>query len=233
MIALFLCTSCASPLHVEDSTFKPPASYANYKEFDGLQIAIDPICSKSRLSENFGTDLWKANILPVQLIVANKGNKELEINHQQIFAVSDDGTYRVAQTLDTTAKNVRKSSIGQTVAAGTVAGAVVGTAVGAGIGAGVGSAFDDAGQGAKTGAIVGGTSGAASGMGHGLSDSITLEFKKQLAAHAFEDKVIYPGDIHQGYIYFRWKPYNKIRIKLFNITDNQHQEIFIPVNTRR
>lgn len=228
VLLLFFVAACAKPLQVEDATFKPPEAYSGHERVDGLVVAINPIYSKTELENKFGTDLTKANILPVQLVVSNKGNKEVEINHKQIFAVSGDGTYRVAHTLDTTAQNVRKSSIGQTAATGAVAGAMVGTAVGAGIGAGVGSATNDAGQGAQVGAIIGGTSGAATGLGHGLSDSITLEFKKQLAKHAFEDRVIYPGDIHQGYIYFRMKQYQKLRMKVFNITDNTHSEVFLP-----
>lgn len=232
-LIIFLCLSCASPLHVEDVAFRTPNSYSNYKTIDGLDIAINPITSKSRLKEFFGTDLKEAGILPVQLIVENKGGNEIEINYRQVFAISNDNTYRVAQTLSTTAKNARKSSIGQTAATGAVTGALVGTAVGAGIGAGVGSAYDEIGEGAKSGAIVGGTTGAATGMGQGLSDSITMKFKKQLAKHAFGDRVIYPGDIRQGFIYFRWIPYKKIRIKLFNITENKNKEIFMPVNIIR
>jgi len=232
LLILFV-ASCAAPMKVEDVSFKHPAAIPNNQTIDGLVIAIEPVCSLERCKEIFNTDLKEADVLPVQLIVHNQGDKEFEINHQQIFGITPQGDYQVAFTLGTTANKIRRSSIGTTAVTQTVAGAMVGAAVGAGVGAGVGSAAGDTGQGAEAGAIIGGTAGAAGGLAAGTSDRWTLEFKKQLAIHAFEDRVIYPGDIHQGFIYLRWKPYTKLRMKLFDITDNKNQEVLFPMTVWR
>ncbi|WP_244859932.1 hypothetical protein [Nitrosococcus oceani] len=208
-------------MNTDTVSFKSPAHYANHQQIDGLDIAMIPIDSPDRSKAIFGTDLKTANILPVHLIVENKGTKEFEINAQQIFGVVANGEMTAAYSLGKSAQHVRRSSIGTTAVTGAVVGAVAGAAVGAGLGAAIGHAAGDSGGGAGAGAAIGGATGAATGAGAGLSDAITIQFKKELASLAFEDRVIYPGDIQQGFIYLKWNPYQKIRVKVFDITDNK------------
>jgi outer membrane lipoprotein SlyB len=213
--------SCAAPLKTDTVTFLPPSAYPNFQNINGLQIVAVPIVSEMKLKEIFGTDLKVASILPIHLIVQNNGNDEFEINSQQIFGISQTGEYTVAYNINKAAEHVRSSSIGTTAVTGAVAGAVVGAAAGAAIGAGVGHASGDSSTGAESGAIIGGTMGATSGTAAGLSDSFTIQFKKELANLAFEDQVVFPGDIKQGFVYLKWKNYNKIRVKIFDITSNR------------
>lgn len=212
---------CAAPLKTDTVTFLLPSSYPNFQYVNGLQIAVVPIVSKTKSEEMFGTDLKAANILPIHLVVQNIGNEEFEINSEQIFGISPNGEYTVSYNLNKAAEHVRSSSIGTTAVTGAVAGAVVGAAAGAAIGAGIGHASGDSSTGAESGAIIGGTVGATSGTAAGLSDSFTVQFKKELANLAFEDQVIFPADIKQGFVYLKWKSYDKIRIKIFNITANK------------
>ena len=215
-----LVAGCASPLKTDTVSFMPPSSYQNHQMVNGLEIAVVPIVSEQKSDEIFGTDMKEAEILPVHLVVQNSGNDEFEINSQQIFGISPNGEYTVAYNLIKAAEHVRGSSIGTTAVAGATAGAVVGAAVGAAVGAGVGHASGNSSTGAQSGAIIGGAVGATSGAAAGLSDSFTIQFKKELSNLAFEDQVIYPGDIKQGFIYLKWKSYTKIRMKVFNITTN-------------
>ncbi|UJS18489.1 MAG: hypothetical protein L3J17_05380 [Candidatus Jettenia sp.] len=233
ILIVLILSGCASPLKTDTVSFEPLSSYKNKQEIDSLEIAVVPVDSLEKSKEIFGTDLKSANILPIHLIVQNNGKKEFEINHQQIFGITPDGKYTVAYTLNKTAEHVRKSSIGTTAVAGAVAGTLAGAAIGAGIGAGIGYAGGDASTGVATGAIIGGTAGAATGTAVGLSDSFTVKFKQELANLAFEDKVIFPRDIQQGFIYLKWASYNKIRIKLFDITDNKVHELVFDVSVAR
>lgn len=235
ILAFFVLTvvGCAAPMKVQDVSFTPPEAIPGHLNVDGLMIAAVPIDSLERSNAIFHTDLKDAEVLPVQIIVRNTGKNEIEINHQQIYGITPYGDYQVAFTLDSAATNIRSSSIGRTAVAQTVAGAVVGTVVGVGIGAGIGAAAGDTGTGAQAGAIIGGTAGAASGLAKGMSDRWTFEFKKQLTIHAFEDRVIYPGDIQQGFIYLRWQPYSQLRIKLFDITKNTTHEVVFPFYVSR
>lgn len=216
LIVFSLLAGCAAPLKTDTVSFMPPEAYPGSIEISGLQLAVVPFDSLEKCIQTFGTDLKEAEILPFHLIVQNNGAKEFEINHKQIFAVSGNGEYTVAYNLNKAAEHVRSSSIGTTAVTNATVGAVAGAVVGAAVGAAVADS-----EGAQAGALIGGTAGASSGAAAGLSDSYTVKFKKELANLAFENKVIYPGDIQQGFIYFKWKNYNKIRIKLFNITDNK------------
>ncbi len=236
-IAIFLCysmlMSCAAPLKVENVSFQSPESVPNHQEIEGLKIAVVPIDTAEKSKAIFNTDLKEANILPIHVIIRHTGTKEFEINHQQMFGIQSDGSYSVALTIGTAAQNVRSSSIGTTAATSAVVGAVAGAAIGAGIGAGIGSASGDTGAGAQAGAIIGGTTGAASGTAAGLSDNFTIEFKKQLAIHAFEDRVIYPSDMSQGFVYLPWRPYQQFRMVIFDINTGTRKEIIFPISVYR
>lgn len=233
ILTFFILSGCASPLKTDTVSFMMPQSYQNSKEVDGLNVAINPIDSEEKSEEIFGTDMKTADILPIQLIVHNTGMKEFEINHQQIFGVTANQEYTVAYTLNKAATHVRNSSIGTTAVTGAVVGALAGAAIGAGVGAGIGHASGDTGKGAEAGAIIGGTEGTAIGLGAGLSDSFTVKFKRELANLAFEDRVIFPGDMQQGFIYLKWKPYKTIRVKIFNINDNKIYDLQFDVNVKR
>lgn len=225
--------SCAAPLKTDTVSFKTPESYANHQTIDGLRIAVIPIDSLEKSEEIFGTDLWQAGILPVHLIVQNNGTKEFEINHAQIFGITPTGEMTSAYSLNKSAEHVRSSSIGTTAVAGAVAGAVVGTALGAAVGAGVGYAAGDAGTGAVTGTAIGGAAGIAQGTAAGLSDSFTVQFKRELANLAFGDRAIYPSDIQQGFIYLKWNLYSEIGAQIFNITDNTYHALKFPLKISR
>lgn len=211
---------CAKPLRTDTASFRLPELYKNHVVLEsGLALAVDPVSTLDESEALFGTDIFEAGLFPVQIIVHNRGRNEYEIDASQVFAITPKSDFFVAYNLGQSAERVRGSSVGTSVAAGAAAGAILGAAVGAGIGV----AADDAGRGAASGAIIGATAGAAGGA----SDSITLDFKKQLANLAFGNRVIYPADMQQGFIYFKNQPYTAIRIKIFDITDNTQRELVL------
>lgn len=232
-IVYILVSSCAAPLKTSTVSFKTPSSYPNYHELDGLHIAINPLVDKKDCESVFGTDLREAEILPVQIIVHNTGRKEYEIDDQQVFGVEPNGVFTQSYSIVAGAEKVRASSIGTTVATGATVGALLGAAMGASLGAAAGSATGDAGAGAAAGAALGGATGAVAGTGAGMSDVFTLRFKRELAQVAFGDRAIYPGDIHQGFVYLPWKHYSHIRLKVLNVTDNSVIELKFPIHVSR
>ena len=210
LIIILFIFGCSAPLKTDTVSFKLPSFYINHKSVDGLNIAVIPVDTLKESEKTFGTDLKTANILPVHLVIQNSSNKEFEVNHQQIFAINPNEELTVAYNLNKTAEHVRSSSIGTTTATHAVAGALAGAAIGAGLGAAIGSASDNSGSGARTGAALGAAVGGTSGAGVGLSDSITFQFKRELANLSFGDRVIFQGDIQQGFIYFKWQNYKSI-----------------------
>jgi len=234
IILLLMLTGCAAPLRTDTTTFRLPTQYPNHQEIDGLELAVVPVAGVERSRAVFGTDMHTAGILPVQIIAQNKGSREFEVNAAQMFGMTPNGELTVAYTLRRSAERVRESSIGATAATQAAVGAIAGAAAGAAIGAAAsGASGGDAGSGAAAGAAIGGAVGAGSGAAAGLSDAITVQFKKELAAVAFEDRVVYPGDLQQGFIYFKWKPYTQVRVKVFNITTGETREMVFDVRLAR
>ncbi|HXG53730.1 MAG TPA: hypothetical protein VNN77_20190 [candidate division Zixibacteria bacterium] len=191
-------------------------------------IAVDVLDTPEKSSRVFGTDLAAADILPVHLIVSNKGSQEFEIDAGQIFAVAG-GEYYPAFNLTQAAERVRESSIGTTVATQAAVGAIAAAAAGAAVGAGIGHAAGDSGRGAAAGAAIGAGTGGIAGAAAGASDSYTNRFRYELAVQDFGARNIYPGDLHRGFIYFQQQPYSTIRVKVTNVSERKSEIVEIPV----
>lgn len=228
-LLLFAVTiGCAPPLRTSVAPFRPPESLPNSKKVWDLVVAADVIDTPEKSTRIFGTDLAAAEILPVHLIVSNKGSEEYEVDAAQIFGVSK-GEYYPAYNLSQAAQRVRESSIGTTVAAQAAVGALAMAAAGAAAGAGIGHAAGDAGRGAAAGAAIGGGTGALAGAGAGASDSYTHRFRHELAVQDFGAKNIFAGDLYRGFIYFQRQPYSVLRVKVTNISQRRTEVIEIPI----
>jgi hypothetical protein len=228
LVAMLFFAGCAAPLRTSVAPFRPPGQLPNAQKVWQLVIAADVLDTPEKSARVFGTDLAAADILPVQLIIENKGHQEYEIDAAQIFGAAA-GEYYPAFNLSQAAQRVRESSIGTTVVGQAVLGALAGAAAGAAIGAAVGSAGGDSGQGAAAGAAIGGAVGGTSGAAAGASDRYTHQFRHELAAQDFGDRVIFSGDLHQGFIYLQVQPYTVLRVKVTNISERTTRVVEIPV----
>jgi len=119
------------------------------------------------------------------------------------------------------------------VATQAVLGALATAAAGAAIGAAAGGAAGDAGKGAAYGAAIGGAVGVTSGAVAGVSDRFAHQFRHELTIQDFGDRVIFPGDLVQGFSYFQLQPYRPLRVKVTNLTERKIQEIELPVTIHR
>jgi outer membrane lipoprotein SlyB len=227
LLALLL-GGCAAPLRTSVAPFRAPESFPNAKKVGELTIAVDALDTAEKSARVFGTDLAAADILPVHLIVSNKGAQEFEIDSAQIFGIAG-GEYYPAFNLTQAAERVRGSSIGTTVAAQAAVGAIATAAAGAAVGAGIGHAAGDSGRGAAAGAAIGAGTGGLAGAAAGASDRYTNRFRYELAVQDFGARNIYPGDMHRGFIYFQRQPYSTIRIKVTNVSERRVEVIEIPV----
>jgi outer membrane lipoprotein SlyB len=232
LLALFLAGvlsgACSAPLKTSVAPLRMPATYSSFVQWEGLELAIDPIDTPEKSQLIFGTDMWEATVLPLHLIARNVGTHEFEIASGQIFGVAPSGELANAYTLQQATDRVRASSIGTTAATGLVVGALAGAAAGAAIGGTVAG-----GRGVGTGAAIGGTAGGMAGTAEGASDTITHRFRRELAAQDFSDRVVRPGHIEHGFLYMQWAQYRGVRLLLFDITTNKRQEISLPITVSR
>lgn len=223
---------CAAPLRTSVAPFRAPAQLPNATQVWSLIIAADPLDTPERSSRVFGTDLGAADILALQLVVENRGSEEYEIDAAQIFGIAGS-EYYPAYNLSQAAQRVRESSIGSTVAAQAVLGALAGAAAGAAIGAAAGAAAGNTGRGAASGAAIGTAVGGTAGATEGASDRYTHQFRHELAAQDFGDRVIFRGDLHQGFIYFQRQPYRALRVKVTNVTARETRVVEMPLTLAR
>lgn len=228
-ILLLAIVGCAAPLRTSVAPFRPPESLPNSKRVWDLVVAAEVIDTSEKSTRIFGTDLAAAGILPVHLIVSNKGSEEYVINAAQVFAVAQ-GEYYPAYNLSQAAQRVRESSIGTTVAAQAAVGALAMSAAGAAVGAGIGHAAGDAGRGAGAGAAIGAGTGALGGAAAGASDRYTHQFRHELAVQDFGAKNIFAGDLYRGFIYFQRQRYTALRVKVTSISQRKTEVIEIPVS---
>lgn len=107
--------SCAAPLKTSVAPFRLPESLPNNAKVWDLTVAVDVIDTPEESNRIFGTDLAAAGLLPMHLIVSNKGREEYAVDASQVFGAAN-GKYFPAYTLSQAAQLVRDSSIGTTVA---------------------------------------------------------------------------------------------------------------------
>jgi hypothetical protein len=211
---------------------KQPSAYPNHVNVDGLIVAIEPLRDVEALKQQFGVDLSNADVLPVKLIVKNEGDHEVEIDSTQIFGLLADGTMYNAYQLDQATGRIRHSEIGKEMAVGAAIGAaagiVAGAAAGAAIGAAAGGGSDSVALGAAIGGGVGGVSGGVVGATE-RGDAISAKIRRELRRLDWGDRVIYPGKLIYGFLFFSRKDYQKIDINIFDIMTNKTTVVSLPL----
>ncbi len=56
--------ACSAPLKTSVAPLQMPATYPSSVQWEGLELAIDPIDTPSKSQPIFGTDMWEATVLP-------------------------------------------------------------------------------------------------------------------------------------------------------------------------
>ena len=193
-----------------------PVQYAGV----GLSIGADVLSDTERCKQNFGVDLNRAGVLPVQLIYTNTGNHVYNIQRGQIFAVDYDNNMWQALTTEQATGRIAGSEVGQDLLRGAGKGALIGGAGGAALGAALGAAMGDAGKGAMIGAAAGGIGGGAYGAVHEKS-KVEKVVNRDVMSKALQDQQVAPGYTVNGFIFLPKGNYHRIEINVFDTTGQQ------------
>jgi len=78
---------CAAPIHLPDIDRRPAASYASFREHDGLRLAIDPYLTTERMVTALGLDLGQQGILPVLVVLENGTGVVLSLERESVALV--------------------------------------------------------------------------------------------------------------------------------------------------
>jgi hypothetical protein len=186
-------------------SFRPPQAYANYKVVDGVSLGAEAYADPDLAKNAFGFDIKGAGLLPVQIVMDNRGGMSLEIIQAQTFLVDDAGGYwnvvpnNVA--IDRLEKSTQLASFfgsgaGKGALLGAAGGAILGAAIGIVSGQNVGSALGK-------GAALGGAGGAIIGGVHqGTSGERERTIIDDIRDKGLEGKVIPPESLANGFLFF-------------------------------
>ncbi len=184
--------------------FKMPATYPNMTQVAGVQIGSRVFMDPNEAQSAFGFDIRGAGLLPVQVVLDNKGAYPIEINPTQTFLIDfQNNLWPVLDkrlAYERVAKHTELAGIGSGAAKhgflGAAAGALIGAAIGIVGGRGIGEA---AGKGAALGAAAGATLGGAAAYG---SDRAGQDISEDLRNKSLENRPIRPLEIVHGFIFF-------------------------------
>ena len=219
LISLAVIVTLLSSCSVYESrqvSFRPPGQYANNQIVAGASIAAEAYGESAGAHEVFGFDIRGAGLMPVQVVIENRGNSRLELVPDQTFLVDSSGGYWNLLDRRTAYQRVEKSSefgtiakgAGRSAFLGAAAGAIVGLAVGV---LGRGNVAEDIGRGAAVGAAGGAVIG---GTQAGTSGDTGRQIARDLANKELVNRVIDPGTLAHGFLFFPGEAPDSGQLKL-------------------
>ncbi len=211
-----LLTACATAYVAKPLPFRMPESYPNAQEFGGATMAAKAFSDAKEASESFGFDVIGAGMLPVEIVIDNKGVHPLEINGTQTFLEDRQGNLwpvlnqqlaydratKYAQTKETF------SGAAESGALGAAAGAAIGLAIGVLSGHDIGNTI---GQGAVVGAVGGGLIGGANAYSAGDARHDIIEDLRQ---KSLQSRSVAPGTLAYGFVFFPAEAKTVKRVRL-------------------
>jgi hypothetical protein len=205
IIASFVLASCTTRYVAKPVPFKAPSAYPNSQEVAGAVVGARAYTEPREAKENFGFDIINAGMLPVEVVIDNRGVHPLEINASQTFLEDKNGNLwpilarnyayeRATQYTETheAFKGAARSSI-----IGAAAGAAIGLAIGILIRHDVGGAI---GKGAVIGGVGGGIVGGVKGSEN--ADEARHAVMEDLRQKSLQARSIMPHDLSYGFIFF-------------------------------
>ena len=203
-------------------SFRPPDQVANVQQVGGSKVAAEQYADKDAARAAFGFDIRGADLLPIQVIIDNRGPERFEIVADQTFLVDSSGAYWNLLDRKTTYQRVESSSEYGAVSKGAVekgmwtaaAGALAGAAIGVLSGHNVAEA---AGMGAAAGAAAGAIYGGAEA---GSSGESGRQIARDLAGKDLENRIIEPGNLGRGFLFFPGEAPSagQLRLQLRDVT---------------
>jgi hypothetical protein len=196
--------ACSSSYVAKPLPFKLPSAYPNAQQVGGAVIGARAFADAKEAKDNFGFDVINAGMLPVEIVIDNKGPHPLEINGAQTFL--EDKQSNLWPVLNRNLAYDRATKYAQTNEAfkegahtgflGAAAGAVIGAAIGILSGQNV---AETAGKGAAVGGAGGAVMGGANAYNAGDARHAIVE---DLQSKTLQSKSITPNTLAYGFIFF-------------------------------
>ncbi len=206
IVSLTLVSSCATSYVAKPLPFKMPEAYQNAQEAAGAVVGAKAYVDAKEAQENFGFDIRGAGMLPVEIVVDNKGPHPLEINVGQTFLEDKEGNLWPILSRDIAYERATKYAQTKQIFKsgaysgflGAVAGAAIGAAVGIVSGGNVGEAV---GKGAVIGGVGGGVIGGASAA-ENQGEEARHRIIEDLQQKSLKAKALEPKSLSYGFLFF-------------------------------
>jgi hypothetical protein len=229
VLAMSACTTYRS----REVSFRLPASYANMREVAGAQLASQAFVDRQIASEAFGFDIRSAGLLPVQVVIDNKGPQGLTIVPEQTFLIDGEGNLWNLLDSRTAYRRVEESSEYGRIAKGGGKGALLGATGGAVLGAAIGIlSGENIGSAMFKGAAVGGAGGAVvGGAGAAENEEGGRQIARDLANKSLVNQGIQPGSLAHGFLFFPGEVASaaQIRLQLREIQTGMVHTVTLPL----
>jgi hypothetical protein len=233
MLAFGLNLWGCSPYTQQVVPFRMPAAYPNMVKVAGLEIGAKAYPEPNEAQAAFGFDVRGAGLMPVQVVIDNKGNYPLEINPSQTFLVDLQNNFwpvldkRLAY--DRVARSAQPGAIGSSAAASGflagAAGALIGAAIGIVAGQNVGNY-------ALSGAAIGAAAGATVGGAQAIGDHpVYREIADDLRTKSLENRPIRPLEVVHGFIFFPGEASSgkELRLQFKEIGSDRFLSVALPL----
>lgn len=197
-------------------SFKVPTGYPNHQTRGGITVGVRPMDDAEEARKVFGFDILGSGVLPVQVVIENKGGGPVEIIAGQTFLVEADGTLWNLLRGELAFERIEKRTKWAEVTRGAGKGALLGSMGGAVVGAAVGivSGENVVSTTAK-GATVGGAAGTVVGGANALEDTdVKQAIRRDLEANSLEGKRVRPGELGHGLLFFPSEAHKPTTLKL-------------------
>ncbi len=197
-------------------SFRAPSAYPNYHVVEGAGIGARVIADRHEAREAFGFDIIEAGLLPVQVVISNAGKAPLTIVADQSFLVESDGeTWQILKR-KLAVERIEKTTGWGEIGPGAGKGALLGAAAGALVGVAIGVVTDQhtveaLGKGALLGGAGGGVIGGTAGA---VDQDVGRNIAEDLRDASLENKVIEPGHLGHGILFFPGEARQPARLKL-------------------
>ncbi|MEW6264758.1 MAG: hypothetical protein AB1641_16925 [Thermodesulfobacteriota bacterium] len=224
LVALMMFSGCAGQEY-RPVPIKSVESYPNHVTVFGAVIAAQVWSDRAAAQSAFGFDVLGAGLLPVQVIVDNKGGQTLNIVADQTMLLDREGNLwnilPAHAAYDRIDRQLAPSRVaGQGVkggALGSLAGGILGAAFGVVTGHDIGQAIV---KGAAAGAAVGAVKGGYNGLEEGRSKEMIA---RDLQARDLKEQPLRPQEISHGFLFFPAEVREPmlLRLKLRDLSSGQ------------
>jgi hypothetical protein len=229
-LSIFL-LACAPRYEYKAVPVKNITSYSNLTDVGTGSFAAEAFFDDRLITETFGYNLKKAGVIPVRILVENRGDTDVSVLPGSTVTDARGQTWEllpqdiVYQRIDAyTSGGVSGQEGIRRTATGAVVGGILGAAVGVATGTNVGSA-------AGTGAVIGGAVGASSAiLGIGDTQDKSAAIVRDFSNLSLQQSVVAPDETVRGLLYFPGESDRPVKLNLkVKIGQNKSQNVVLPL----